>query len=486
MSKGSSLYINGRWCDGAGVLLRSCAPIGGRCLWQKHQASIEQVEEAYAAARSAQLEWAKLGLARRLELIEAFAQLLRENQNALMATIAAETGKPEWEAATEVTAMINKIGISKQAQQERAGTKHNGNLHLYHRAHGVMAVLGPYNFPGHIPNGHIVPALLAGNTIVFKPSEETPLVAEQTVALWHKADLPCGVLNLLQGGGEIGATLCRQDINGLLFTGSYNTGKRIHQSMAARPEVLLALEMGGNNPLIVDEVENFNTAVQIILKSAYLSAGQRCTSARRLIVVENNNTEELFEILQRNIDHMIVGPSEDKAEPFMGALINDSMVQRLLRAQQELLSSGGRALRSMRLLKQDSNLLSPGLIDMSAVNMPPDEEWFGPLLQVFRVKDLQQAIALANNTKFGLAAGLICDNPEKQNLFIETIHAGVIAINQPTAGASSALPFGGVGYSGNHRPSAYYAADYCAWPQSLMFGPATCEQNTEVMRGIRQ
>src|SRR3990167_8941296 len=163
-----------------------------------------------------------------------------------------------------------------------------GRAVLRHRGHGVMAVLGPYNLPGHLPNGHIIPALLAGNTVVFKPSALTSLVGQKLMEVWEKTNLPKGVLNLVQGGKETGIALAHHpDINGIYFTGSYETGKSLHQFFAGRPEVILALEMGGNNPLVVFNVQNLAAAVYLTIQSAFITSGQRCSCARRLIVANN-------------------------------------------------------------------------------------------------------------------------------------------------------------------------------------------------------
>ena len=169
-------------------------------------------------------------------------------------TISRETGKPLWETRAEIGSMIGKVDISITAQAERAGEKHNampfGQAVLRHRPHGVMAVLGPFNFPGHLPNGHIVPALLAGNTVVFKPSEMTPATGAAMAEAWDDAGLPPHVFQLVQGGRETGEALVGGDIDGLLFTGSAGAGAHFRRLFADKPHVILALELGGNNPLV--------------------------------------------------------------------------------------------------------------------------------------------------------------------------------------------------------------------------------------------
>ncbi len=481
----NSVCINNQWFEGTGESVTSLNPLNNQPVWQKSSASREQVLEAVIVAKNAQPAWALRSLDERIAVVERFAVLLKKNAESLAQIISLETGKPDWEAATEITAMSNKVAISVRAQQERAGHWQKQHLQLQHRAHGVMAVFGPYNFPGHLPNGHIVPALLAGNSIVFKPSEQTPWVAEKTVELWIEAGLPEGVINLVQGGPAVGEALADADIDGLLFTGSSRVGRLLHQKLAGRPEVLLALEMGGNNPLIVDDNIHIAAAVNIILPSAYLSAGQRCTCARRLIVVGDAQYGLLMTALAEAIDRIIVDAHDAQPDAFMGPVINSQTAKSLLSFEKQLSQQGGEVIRSMTPDTEGSNLLKPGLVDVTLVENIQDEEWFGPLLQVQKVSSFTEAIEQANRTRFGLAAGLISDHPSHQQDFLATIRAGVVSVNKPTAGASSDMPFGGIGASGNHRPSAFYAADYCAWPQAQSLGDDTEHQTQPLARGLR-
>ena len=486
MKKTVGILINGEWLKGEGDSLRSFSPVDGQKVWKGNSASYAEVRRAVSSARAAQPAWASLPLSERVALIEAFAEKLKEHADELAAVISSETGKPRWEAATEVQAMINKAAISIRAQQERSGETHSETQTLAHRAHGVMAVFGPYNFPGHLPNGHIIPALLAGNTVVFKPSEETPQTAIRTLEIWLEAGLPAGVINLVQGKREVGEALCAEPIDGLLFTGSSATGKLLHKQFGGRPEVILALEMGGNNPLIVDAGVDVDAAAQIIVRSAFLSAGQRCTCARRLIMIESDQTKAILKAVKKLAAKLIVGHPDDEPQPFMGPVINPAAARRMLTAQADLEDLGGDILLKMELKEDGGCLLTPGMVDVTAAKKVPDEEWFGPLLQVYRVKDFSQAMTAANDTRFGLAAGLISDNESVQQQFLQQIRAGVVTINQPTVGAASTMPFGGIGASGNHRPSAFYAADYCAWPQAGMTGQATTEQSEFPATGIRE
>ncbi len=339
---------------------------------------------------------------------------------------------------------------------------------LRHRPHGVMAVFGPYNFPGHLPNGHIVPALLAGNTVVFKPSELTPGVAELTVRLWEKAGLPDGVINLVQGGSDTGKCLARHPlIDGLFFTGSSTVGHLLHKQFGGQPEKILALEMGGNNPLIVQDVADVDGAVHHALQSAFLSAGQRCTCARRLLVPKGKKGDAFIDRLVEVSARIKVGEFDADPQPFMGSVISAEAAEKLLAAQASLLEKGGKSLLEMKSLKSGTGLLSPGIVDATGLDVT-DEEFFGPLLKVYRYKSFDDALALANDTHYGLSAGILTDDRKLYERLVEEVRAGIVNWNRPLTGASSAAPFGGVGASGNHRPSAYYAADYCAWPMASL------------------
>lgn len=471
----NSLYINGEWFAGQGETFVSRNPVSQDKIWSGKSATESQVEQSYAAARQAFPGWRKQAIESRIEVCRKFADLLKENQEFLADVIGSETGKPLWEARTEITAMIGKIAISVNAYESRTGINKQetpiGNTVLRHKPHGVVAVFGPYNFPGHLPNGHIVPALIAGNTILFKPSEQTPKMAEETIKLWHQAGLPAGVLNLLQGAKETGIALAGlPGLDGLFFTGSSETGKLIHKQFAGQPGKILALEMGGNNPLIIDSEFELEGAIHHTISSAFLSAGQRCTCARRLLVPNGAKGDEFVERLIEAASRLTVGTFNLKEQPFMGAVVSLAAAENMLKAWNHLLSLGGKSLLELKSLESGTALLAPGIVDLTNVSNVPDQEYFGPMLSVYRYSDFEEALEIANNTKYGLSAGLISTNRKQYEYFIQEINAGIVNWNRPITGASSAAPFGGVGESGNHRPSAFYAADYCAYPVASVEG----------------
>ena len=446
--------------------LISYEPATGTELWRgKHG----DVDDIVGRARRAWPAWAAQSLANRMELLRRFANEVRKDSDKLATMIARETGKPLWEARTEVESVVNKVEISIRAYAERTSQRKldnalQGTAALRHKPHGVMAVLGPYNFPAHLPNGHIVPALIAGNAVVFKPSEKTPGTAELLLSCFHRAGISAAVVQLLVGGPEEGqALVAHEGIDGVLFTGSAHTGIAINRKLSTRPDKILALEMGGNNPLVVWDTPKITDAAALVIQSAFTSAGQRCTAARRLIV-KASMYDPLIAEVKRLADRIIVGAPFDEPSPFMGPVIDNQAADGLTESFLYLLSNGGKAIKHLVRPRDDLPFLSPAIIDVTGVKDRPDVELFGPLLQVSKVDDFDEAIAEANNTRFGLAASLVGGTPAEYNRFWANVRAGVINWNRPTNGASSAAPFGGVGLSGNHRPSAYYAADYCAYP----------------------
>ena len=465
-------YINGQWLDGQGESFSKTDPVDGARLWQGNSADERQVADACAAARAAFPAWARLSFAERQAIAENFAAQLEQHKAELSETISRETGKPRWETLTEVQAMINKVAISVKAYHARTGTEQQAESALRHRPHGVLAVFGPYNFPGHLPNGHIVPALLAGNSVVFKPSELTPLTAEKTVRLWIEAGLPAGVLNLVQGARATGQALAQQpQIDGVLFTGSASTGYQLHRQFAGQPEKMLALEMGGNNALIVEDITDIDAAVHIAVQSAFITAGQRCTCARRLLVKRGAEGDAFLQRLVEVTQRLRIGRWNDEPQPFMGSVISPQAAEHIYQEWQKRIALGGKVLLKMRWPARDSALLTPGIIDLTDVKNVADEEVFGPLLAVVRYDNFEQAIALANATRYGLSCGLISPQREKFDRLLIDARAGIVNWNKPLTGAASTAPFGGIGASGNHRASAWYAADYCAWPLASLESP---------------
>lgn len=432
------------------------------------------LKESFLKASQIFQDWSLTSLQTRSEILLRFAKIAEEHKDEFAEIISQEVGKPLWESKSEVSSVFNKVSISIDAFRQRCSENIRelplGRSITRHKPHGVSLVLGPFNFPAHLPNGHIVPALLAGNTLVFKPSELAPKTADFYAKLWKEAGLPDGVLEIVHGGKEVGEALLKEDFKAVFFTGSVPVGLKILDHYKDRPDVIIALEMGGNNPLVVGDISDLHAASYHTIQSAFLSSGQRCTSARRLIVPEGAKGDAFIKELVHMSQSIKYGLWNEKPEPFMGPVVSEQAANSIYEKWQQFTKKGAKVLLEMKRDKERLHLLSPGILDVTSLDIP-DEEIFGPLLQVIRVKTFDEAVIEANRTKFGLSAGLLSDSEQEYKSFFEKTRAGVINWNSPTTGASSYAPFGGVGFSGNGRPSALLAADYVSYPVASVENP---------------
>ncbi|XJJ67421.1 succinylglutamate-semialdehyde dehydrogenase [Novosphingobium sp. BL-8A] len=467
------------------TMLRSYDPATDALVWEGEIADAAAVDAALGRAHAAFPGWAALPVAVRVEAVQRYKAVLEDRKDAIAEIISRETGKPLWETRTELASMIGKVGISITAQAERAGEKRNdmpfGQAVLRHRPHGVMAVLGPFNFPGHLPNGHIVPALLAGNTVVFKPSEMTPATGQAMADAWAEAGLPEGVFQIVHGARETGEALVAGHIDGLLFTGSAGAGAHFRRIFADRPDVILALELGGNNPLVAWDGD-IEEAASVVVQSSFITTGQRCSCARRLIVPDDDFGTALVDAVAALADRVTIGAWEETPEPWFGPLISGRAAEAAKERVAELVARGAKVIRAFEGVEGRGNaFVTPGILDVTGIDVP-DEEIFAPVVQVTRVPDFDAAMAAANATRFGLSAGLISGDDALWDRFVLESRAGVVNRNRPTTGAAGSMPFGGLGDSGNHRPSAFYAADYCAYPVAS-FEAASVAGNSGALNG---
>lgn len=445
----------------------SVEPATGIVLWRGEVGDVDDVCER---ARKAWPTWAAQPHARRVELLRRFANEILSEQSNLAELIARETGKPLWESRNEVEQVLGMVEVAVTAHAQRAGQRRmdggdlKGASALRHKPHGVMAVIGPFNFPASTPCSQIIPALLAGNAVIFKPSEKTPASAEFIVGCLHRAGIPGDVMQMLIGGPTQGkALVAHADVDGVLFTGSTNTGVSINRALAGNPGKIVALEMGGNNPIVLWDTPKIPDAAVLIVQSAFATAGQRCTAARRLIVKDSLYDAAIAEI-KKLTERMVMGAPFDEPQPYIGPVIDNANADALTESFLFLLSNGGKAITHMRQPHDGLPFVTPGIIDVTAMAERPDIELFGPLLQVIRVSDFDEAIAEANTTRYGLSASLIGGTPADYNRFWANIRAGIVNWNRTTFGGSDSMPFGGLGLSGNHRPAGGYAPDFCAYP----------------------
>lgn len=447
-------------------IIKSYEPATGAELWTGHHGD---VDSEIAIAREAWGRWASYGLSDRIETVRKFSNRLKTDSEPLIELISRETGKPIWESRLEVEDIIGKVDISIKAYAERSSQRRlNGaagsKAALRHKPHGIFAVITCYNEPAAIPCGHIIPALLAGNAIIFKPSEFTPAVGQFIVDCLHRAGIPKEIIRIVHGGPDIGAKIASHpEIDGLFFTGAAHNGVQINRQFVNRPGKMLSLEMGGNNPIIFWDTFDIYSAAVLVIKSAFASAGQKCTSARRLIIKDELYDTVIPEI-KRIADRLIINDPHGDPPPFMGPLIDNDAADGLTESFLALMSHGGKPIRHMGRPIKGRPFVSPGMIDVTDMKERPDLELFGPLLQIIRVSNFEDAIIEANNTRFGLSASLLGGNAQQYDQFWANSRAGIVNWNAETHKVSSSAPMGGKGLSGNGRPGAFYSADHCAYP----------------------
>ncbi|MBX3408027.1 MAG: aldehyde dehydrogenase family protein [Phycisphaeraceae bacterium] len=465
---------------------------------------LAHVESAVAAARRAAPAWAAWGRDSRFNVLRRFADLCKANAAKMAELICDETGKAMWEAKGEAAALASKVDITLDASpigglrrvegyEVEVGPQRIGRC--WFRPHGVMAVIGPFNFPAHLPNGHIIPALAMGNTLVFKPSDKAPGVGQLLVELLAEAlakenapDKGRGVVNLVQGGAEIASALTTHDgIDGILFTGSWPVGRRIMEANLDRPGRLVALEMGGNNAAVVMDDADLRQAAIEVVRCAFNTTGQRCTCTRRVIVHESI-ADNFLRAVCTCASKLAIGDPRARQPVFMGPIIRREARDAVLDFQTRAKKAGAQVVLEAAPVSPrgsaDGWYISPGVMLVDRFTSAPgatrgfdpgcDDEIFGPLLRMTTVDSLDEAIEQCNATRFGLAASIFTRSQETAQRFMAGIRCGCININNGTAGASSKLPFGGLGLSGNHRPAASFSLDYCAYPVAGMIerGPS--------------
>ncbi|MEO0512773.1 MAG: aldehyde dehydrogenase family protein [Planctomycetota bacterium] len=447
---------------------------------------VSHVGDAVLAAREALGVWARAPIERRAAVLQRFAAIAADRADETGRLISRETGKALWDASGEGKALAAKVAITlddgpgsgrSRVAGGEVGVSETRVGRCSYRPHGVMAVVGPFNFPAHLPNGHIVPALLMGNTVVFKPSEKTPAVGEALARMYREAleaeGFPAGVVNLVQGGRETSVALTTHaGVDGILFTGSWPVGRKILENNLDRPGRIVALEMGGNNPAVVMDDADLRQAAIEVVRGAFVTTGQRCTCTRRVIVHEAV-AERFVGALAKMTESIVVGGPEAEGV-FFGPPVTRDARDAVVSFQERLAGDGGEVLVPCRTdvagVDPDAAYVTPGLVRVDRFTSSDggdagcDVEVFGPLLRVSVVGSFDEAMAQANATRYGLAASVFTGRAASIERFLVEARAGCVNVNCATAGASGKLPFGGLGASGNHRPAGSASLEYCAYP----------------------
>jgi aldehyde dehydrogenase (NAD+) len=461
-------FINGEWRPAQADRwytthnpAHPCRPLG------EFPSSAEaDADSAVTAAANAAPGWAAVPGPQRGALINRFAQLLEDSRQELGRIVTLEMGKALGEASGEVgrAAVEARFSAGEASRldghtfsSERAGYSCSTVLEPL----GVVAAISPWNFPVVTPVRKIAPALACGNTVVFKPASLTPWTAVHLVRLFEAAGFPAGVVNLVIGsGGAVGNRLVDDArVAGISFTGSTAVGIPLYER-AARRMARVQLELGGKNPAVVIDHDDLDGAAREIISAAFLCSGQRCTAISRVIVA-SDQADELAERLLSHVNRIRVGDGLDDRTT-MGPLVSRSQLDTVEDYVRRGLESGAALLAGGRRLADDPDrdgyYYAPTLFDRVAPDSPlATEEIFGPVLPILRVSGLEEAIAVANATRYGLAAALFTSKMKYAHAFIRQVQAGMIHINHGTA-SQAHVPFGGVKDSGQGAYSIGYTA----------------------------
>lgn len=474
LKHGASDYLDGRFVPIPGDALRSTNPAApDQIIWQGTP-RLDHVDAAVDAARRAFPAWAALELEQRVAYLRRWQQVTINNAEKIAGVITDEMGKVLHESLLEAKALAEKVDVTLGEHslgrvsdyEVSVGKTREGFCRF--KPHGVMAVIAPFNFPAHLANGHFVPALLMGNTVILKPSDKVPAVGQFLAELIHECGLPPGVFNVVQGGAEIASNLvAHEDIDGIAFTGSWPVGRRVLEANLNRPGRIIALEMGGNNATVVLDDAHLRQGVLECVRAGFSTTGQRCTCTRR-IILQRGIAERFIPAFCKAVSTLLIGPGRSDTPVFMGPLVVSRAVDEVLRFQRDLVHAGGRVLVESTRMDREGHFVTPGVIEVDSFSLERDAEVFGPLVQLCIVDSLDEAIEQANMSRYGLAASIFTTSEPSWQKFFREAKAGCINLNTGTAGASSKLPFGGVGHSGNHRPAAAFSVDYCAYPVANM------------------
>ncbi len=487
-------YINGAWrkSDSGDEAWEIFSPADLKELVIKVESPYSHVNEATQAAQKAFQIWKSTSLNQRKEILLKLKKVFQDRSEEMARLISREMGKPLWESKTEAAALVSKIDVTvehslKLIADEKVSAALPGiDGSIRFRPRGVMAVVGPFNFPAHLPNGHIIPSLLAGNTVVFKPSDKTPAVGQLYAEFFHQAGFPPGVFNLVQGRGEIGRRLAQnENVDGILFTGSYEVGLKIKQDTLDHYWKILALEMGGKNSSIVWSDADLEKAVYETIVGAYMTTGQRCSCTSK-VILHRSIRDRFIENFHETAKKLSIGYWEDN--PFMGPLISQDAVEKYQRFQEIAKREGAECLMRGKSLELDrpGHYVTPSIYLVSQFNkdsMYQKNEIFGPNVAVYTVDEIEAALEIVNSGGFGLVTAIFTkDRALYEKVWLEA-KVGLVNWNRTTNGASSRMPFGGIGKSGNDRASGHFAIQYCAVPVASLEDLGQLDK-TKILPGV--
>ena len=461
-------YIDGNWTRGeGGKTFESTNPARrSQILGTVARGTAEDVNAAVAAAKGAYEDWRALSWVTRAEVIDAFAQLLKRDIVEIGELVTKECGKPINEGKADAVealhmaqyvAGLGRVPYGYVVSSEIAAK----DAYILRKSKGVIACITPWNFPSAIPLWVILPAVLAGNTVVFKPAEQTPMCAHKLVELFEEAGFPKGVINLVQGfGDEVGDPLVKhRDVSAILFTGSRAVGKYIQGVAAAEAYKFVATEMGGKNATIVLEDADLDLAVNACLLGAFKTTGQRCVSTSRIIIdkkIEPEFTKRYVEMVGK----IKVGDGMDPSV-FMGPLIEPEAIDKWKHHNAKAKEEGAQVLVEGEHLTEgeyaDGNFVTPFVYRFDGYKKNTfclREEAFSPHVAIIPVDGMEEAVEVYNDTDYGLSMAVLTADYRKWRWVRDHADFGLGYVNLPSIGAEVHLPFGGVKASGNGHPGA--------------------------------
>ncbi|MFZ4712815.1 MAG: aldehyde dehydrogenase family protein [Bacteriovoracaceae bacterium] len=424
--------------------------------------------------------WKKVSIAERINYLKKYQEQLLKRKQELATAIALETGKPLWEAEGEVNSVISKVNVTIEDSLKRIEAKSFPNIlpgtegSLNFKPIGPCFIIGPFNFPCHLAGGQILSALIAGNSIVFKPSEKTIYSAQIMIECFDACGFPEGVINFINGYGETASRIIKEkSIKGVFFTGSKEVGSKILLNTYQDLSKLVALELGGKNTSIVHIDANIDHALVELLNACFLTTGQRCTSTSIVALHRShlNQFVDRFHTLAKKI--IIDHPIDHKEKPFMGPLIDDKALNNYLLYMGMAKREGAEEIMRGKALTKGfkGHYVSPSIHIMEKVSAKSiflQSEIFGPNCTIIPYDTIDEAIKIANLSEYGLASSIFSSDQNIWQHCLENIETGVININRSTIGASAKLPFGGVKSSGNYRPAAVSMIDSCSYPVATL------------------
>ncbi|MBC6414798.1 MAG: aldehyde dehydrogenase family protein [Bdellovibrionales bacterium] len=420
------------------------------------------------SGKKAQRKWSQTPFPERVKKLKKLKPIIKKNIKNWGELISRETGKALWESEGEVKALLLKLDFTLEEALKRIKTQSlppYGQIRF--KSRGLCLVIGPFNFPMHLPFGQILPALLAGNAVIFKASEKAPASAQALTGAFDQIGLESGLYQLVQGGGKISKKLCNQNlIDAIFFTGSFETGDKIKQSLVKDYNKLLALEMGGYNSSLVWDDADLNLAVQECLKACFWTSGQRCSSCSQIILHKKIASEFIKLFLEKAKQLKVNHWSQN---PWMGSLIDKKSLQRFFKFQKQIKKAGGQfLLEGKQLYKEKGYYVSPGIYKMAfdKNSLIGTQETFTPQVIIYETRQLKEAVELINHSGFGLSLSVFSKDKKVKEEMFQCSKVGLVYYNLASVGASSYLPFGGVGKSGNDRPAGAFAIDSCVIPMA--------------------